>query len=54
MFAEWGIGFLGGKAKALFIIIVLKKSFCPETTQVRHLTESPLTFVSRERRMTAG
>ena len=27
MFAECGIGFLGGKAKALFIIIVLKKVF---------------------------
>lgn len=27
MFAECGIGFFGGKEKALFIIIVLKKVF---------------------------
>lgn len=27
MFAEWGIGFGMGKAKAMFIIIVLKKVF---------------------------
>lgn len=27
MFADLGIGFWGGKAKALFIIIVLKKVF---------------------------
>lgn len=54
MFADLGIGFLGGQSKSFVHYYCVKKGFCPETTQVRHLTESPLTFVSRGRRMTAG
>lgn len=54
MFADLGIGFFGGQSKSFVHYYCVEKSFCPETTQVRHLTESPLTFVSRGRRMTAG